>query len=1214
MFGSGNDSSPFGGGSMFDTTNDSSSSIFGGNSDKKNTQSSMFDSPSEPQGSMFDKPSTPQGSMFDSPSTPQGSMFDSPSTPQGSMFDSPSTPQGKMDIGSPSQGSMFDSPSGPQGGLDIGSPDMDNKLSKINDQDLGIGDSDKYKASYLRGESNVSDLNVRGSNYGNMNLLDRMRGLQANRLNMETDSVSLSEQYSDASLDKRAMGGMYNTTLSDIYNDKTKYAAHHGLTYDGYVDIKDKDYAVDTYASFSDKEEQGTLFGTDYTKEVSAFSEEIDLTKTEAINNYETHYEDPMEKYKKEERSTIGDIGLEQQMPLDKNTNSTFDIANEVSTFGAASLAVTANYGEENEQELTPGEKYKEQRAQDNLAEKEAKLEKKRIEKEQKELYKTEKKEALAQEHIDKVSEMNKMMYNSSETDDTKQSIFDIGSKEEKKDESVLNKSSKQEEKTNNESILDKTSKKEDSSNEHYQSNPMLIEGEELTPGEKLKLQKEEKDLAEKEAKAEAKIIEKEEKEQLKIAKKEQLAQDHIDKISASNKEESETSMYMKKDNKDNENIAVSAFAGGAIDISNNSDKKRKSIFDKDEDEENGILNIKNNSEKNINKDLYTSTKQNDITDTNEHYQSNPMLVEGEKELTPGEKLKLQKEEKDLAEKEQKEEAKIQEKAEKEQLKTAKREQAALDHIDKISASNKEESATSMYFDKDDTNIKTDDTNIMLGSTAGIISGTIGSEKVKHKSIFDKDDEEEEENIFAVKSSSKKINKSLYKLNSEEEQDEKNPFMSIGNKQQEGNHYQSNPMLVEGEKELTPGEKMKLQKEEKDLAEKMQKEENKLQEKAEKEQLKLEKREKIASEHIDKISESYKENNSSIYFESDTNPMTNNDNDDYSDKADDTSPILASPIDIGGSGSKGSEENKSYKEKKIKTSMFDLDEEEELKSEYSPKEELELTPEQKLKALKEEQNLQEAQERDDKKKALKLEKELAKQNKRNEENEDFVKNLSGALAGAAALGSMTSRQTGFFIDEDDSKVILEGSEPIGSIRENIILPELNAGSIKSQNPLNYNEEDEEDDNEILAKNLDMHTRNSKILNYNEDEEDDEENDEPEHFKAKAPIIAKTLLNEEKNISSNIEEYGKNKEKEELKKEKESKMPDEVIDEINGHSHKTKDEEDDFFQKQIKIKALMEKLSINGLEDYLQKIYAKKEKDKIDRFKIKIGEEILSVYL
>jgi len=283
MFGSGNkNDSPFGGGSIFDTNkgNDNKSafdkvfdsgpsSIFGGGNSK---------SPFESSGGI--------SSMFgDNKQEGNSSPFEAKSGGMSEAF-----------------GAREDSPESIFGG--------GNSNKKFEARGMELGNEDKYKASYLVGDSTMASLNVRGSNYGGMNLLDRMRGVQANHLNNETGSVSLAEQYSDGSLDKRAMDGMYNTTLVDVYSDKTKYAAHHGLMTDGIVEIVDTTYNVDTFAE--EKKETNTMWGSDY---------HFDLDKTLKFGLDEPKEDNPINpmyyKEAREEKKSIFDVN-------NKNSSSIF--------------------------------------------------------------------------------------------------------------------------------------------------------------------------------------------------------------------------------------------------------------------------------------------------------------------------------------------------------------------------------------------------------------------------------------------------------------------------------------------------------------------------------------------------------------------------------------------------------------------------------------------------------------------------------------------------------------------------------------------------------------------------------------------------------------------------------------------------------------------------------------------------------------------------
>lgn len=97
---------------------------------------------------------------------------------------------------------------------------------------------------FLNEDSFSNDLNVRGSRYGNMSITDKMRGIQANRLDIDNGEISLAEMYNDSSLDNRVAGGRYNVTMSDVYSDERKWRALHGLNTDGKIEVAEN-YQID---------------------------------------------------------------------------------------------------------------------------------------------------------------------------------------------------------------------------------------------------------------------------------------------------------------------------------------------------------------------------------------------------------------------------------------------------------------------------------------------------------------------------------------------------------------------------------------------------------------------------------------------------------------------------------------------------------------------------------------------------------------------------------------------------------------------------------------------------------------------------------------------------------------------------------------------------------------------------------------------------------
>lgn len=97
---------------------------------------------------------------------------------------------------------------------------------------------------FLNEDSFSNDLNVRGSRYGNMSITDKMRGVQANRLDIDNGEISLAEMYNDSSLDNRVAGGRYNVTMSDVYSDERKWRALNGLNTDGKIEVAEN-YQID---------------------------------------------------------------------------------------------------------------------------------------------------------------------------------------------------------------------------------------------------------------------------------------------------------------------------------------------------------------------------------------------------------------------------------------------------------------------------------------------------------------------------------------------------------------------------------------------------------------------------------------------------------------------------------------------------------------------------------------------------------------------------------------------------------------------------------------------------------------------------------------------------------------------------------------------------------------------------------------------------------
>jgi len=113
-------------------------------------------------------------------------------------------------------------------------------------------------------ESTFGELNARESNYSNLSVVDKMRGLTGGRLDNSTD-IDLNEQYNDSSLDKRTFGGAYNVTLTDIYTKTTLLNQHFNLYTDSMIEEKENnqlegDFNKDSIEQAS--REQGTFLST----------------------------------------------------------------------------------------------------------------------------------------------------------------------------------------------------------------------------------------------------------------------------------------------------------------------------------------------------------------------------------------------------------------------------------------------------------------------------------------------------------------------------------------------------------------------------------------------------------------------------------------------------------------------------------------------------------------------------------------------------------------------------------------------------------------------------------------------------------------------------------------------------------------------------------------------------------------------------------------
>jgi len=141
---------------------------------------------------------------------------------------------------------------------------MDQYSSDKKSPSGGGGSIYSQEASFMDDTNDMTDhFNVRGGNYGNMSIVDNLRGAQANRLDADTENVSIAEMYSDKSLDNRVAGGRYNNTISDVYGDKQLFNAYHGLNTDGHIDLDGDEHLMDTDAHNPHDGNESFILGTD---------------------------------------------------------------------------------------------------------------------------------------------------------------------------------------------------------------------------------------------------------------------------------------------------------------------------------------------------------------------------------------------------------------------------------------------------------------------------------------------------------------------------------------------------------------------------------------------------------------------------------------------------------------------------------------------------------------------------------------------------------------------------------------------------------------------------------------------------------------------------------------------------------------------------------------------------------------------------------------
>ena len=175
--------------------------------------------------------------------------------------------------------------------------------------------SQHHASHIIGGQSLFSSLNVRDDNMKHLSIVDRMRGIQASRLNFG-DNASLDEQYNDSSLDKRVFGGAYNVTTSDIYKDKSLFKAHFNLFTDSFIGNGVESTQIDNVRS---NYLTGNVDITDITDSTKDNFKSNNLSDTYITNKPINNLSDMYAKKEGEpQKNTSQNIGYQQQSYLNR--------------------------------------------------------------------------------------------------------------------------------------------------------------------------------------------------------------------------------------------------------------------------------------------------------------------------------------------------------------------------------------------------------------------------------------------------------------------------------------------------------------------------------------------------------------------------------------------------------------------------------------------------------------------------------------------------------------------------------------------------------------------------------------------------------------------------------------------------------------------------------------------------------------------------------
>ena len=122
----------------------------------------------------------------------------------------------------------------------------------------------------------LNSINIRGINQDNFSIVDKMRGIQGGKIDIDNE-ISLTETYLDKSLDTKVMGGLYSRTITDMYQNERLFKAVQGLYTDGIIEEKEN-YVLE-------QEQYSNESINDITKNDNAENKNLSNSNNNYLNN-----------------------------------------------------------------------------------------------------------------------------------------------------------------------------------------------------------------------------------------------------------------------------------------------------------------------------------------------------------------------------------------------------------------------------------------------------------------------------------------------------------------------------------------------------------------------------------------------------------------------------------------------------------------------------------------------------------------------------------------------------------------------------------------------------------------------------------------------------------------------------------------------------------------------------------------------------------------